>query len=207
MRFMVLSLSAATMLAVCSASHAEDKQPEPPPGIELTLAVVETKPDQKSVFRCILKNTSDRVVEVGDSYDGKSRMCLFAKGEGQSHESWLHPALPKKSAAVAVKAGEERVVFELPVDDILFDPIIKGEKENDEIKPAWKWDWPARSLAPSTPFHAGNMPAKTPPARWVPLLRRADFWAKVLIDGRWVTTKVVTLELELRLGVVPAGKK
>jgi hypothetical protein len=199
---MAFSLSMAVFLFACPVGSAGDDKPKPLPGVTLTLALVEAKSEKEPLFRCVLKNASDKPLELADGYDGKS-VRLRGKGEGHRSELQLYPPSPKKLPIVVVKAGEERVVFELPVNEILFD-FHASDKQRKDRQKRWRWDWPLRLAPPLTPFHIKAGKRADTDRRSVHLLRRADFWAEVEVGGRRIASKPVPLKL--RLGVVPAGQ-
>lgn len=178
------------MLVAASIVVSGEKEPNPVIEYTVALTIVKSKTTGEPAIRGIVKNTGNEVIEVPDGYDGRSAR-MFGRSKEHRWDIQLHPWEPRHVHKVAVQAGEERIVFELPLDEILLRPVF-GDIE--VAKPAWRWDWIARSAAPLTPFHeksGGNR-----------LIRRAEFWAVVDVDGRPVASK--KLSLELGLNVVPS---
>jgi hypothetical protein len=82
----------------------------------------------------------------------------------------------------ALKPGQERVIFELPLDDIL----LRGKTKDGEFR----WGWPRRPAPPLSPIYrkAGSRD----------LVEQASFLVRMTIDGQNVTSKSVSLKIKTR---------
>lgn len=137
----------------------------------------------KQIFRCYFKNTGNQPIEIPDGY-GKN-ITLLGQGKGQRWESRLSPPrnqISKKT--VMAQPGQNHVLFELSVEEILFGGgVLAAPKDR------WTWDWSARPQGPRTPFHAdGRDPS---------LLPAAEFWVELRIGDVRMTSDALTMKLKL----------
>jgi hypothetical protein len=160
--------------AIAAKGFAQQKQSTDKPDgdsqaavrLLLTISVEEYDPNSPSQGRvkCVLVNQSKSPVDVPVGYDGRE-IRLSGKGGVQVWASVLHPsrwrpgkgggagpitaesfALPEKPVVRRVEPGSEQVVFDLSLDEILF----QGESGGNERK--WYWQAPTRSMGPRSPI-------------------------------------------------------
>ncbi|MCI0683293.1 MAG: hypothetical protein L0Y71_14415 [Gemmataceae bacterium] len=111
-----------------------DEPLNPLPGVEVDLVISVDKYNparpSKGTVRCSVVNHSGAPVRVLVGYDGWTNR-LTARGKGHPRDLQLFPMNPgkhqgPKPAQAAVKPGEARVVFELPLDEILFQGVNRS---------------------------------------------------------------------------------
>jgi hypothetical protein len=184
----------AAVLVFCTplATRSQDGKPKPPPGIQLklTISVEEYDPfdPSKGSVKCVMVNRSAEPIRVSLGYDGKTNL-LKAHGQGHSHEVQLYPLKRTKAEPkqIEIKPGEEAVVYELSLDEILFQGVRGDPRKNEDR--TWGWGWIARPESPPSPIH-----------RWRKegFLETASFWAEIAIGRQKVTSEKVTLKVKAK---------
>src|SRR4029079_8582353 len=84
----------------------------------------------------------------------------------------------EKAQTAMVGPGEEKTLFELPLDDIL---LPGRQKER-----VYNWSWIARPAPPESPIY--HMRQKG-------FVDQADFWAEVKIEGKDYRSEKVVLKV------------
>jgi hypothetical protein len=170
---------------------AGDKQKDEVPGVTLTLTISvkeydPAKPSQ-GVVKCVLVNNSKEAVQAPAGLGGTAFLAA-RPDKGRWEMKLFDRKEPNKKPPVAVEPGKERVLFELPLDEILFNGGKGGPGDKDR---RWGWDWQARPAAPPSPIHVlrgkGYVPA-------------ASFWAEAVVSGK--TLKSAPVELKVVTGQV-----
>jgi hypothetical protein len=184
--FLAAASLAAFFIGGAASLRAADDPPvatDPKIKLMLTLGIEEydpTKPS-KAIVKFTLKNEREQAVRVSAFYD---RATLFLQGSGGRFPLTLNRApTPEPKATIEVKPGEERVLFTLPLDEILYN----GQ---DPVKPQrglWSWDWIARPAPPLSPIHE---------MRGKGFVAETTFWAVVVIDGKRFESPRVKLNVK-----------
>ena len=143
----------AALLALVAHALTASAQDQTKPGagkvsVRLSFSVEEYDPRAPSTatLKCVVRNDTDRAVEVPVGYDGRSVIL-------KSGLLTLHKAAAKGQPGVKrvrVGPGREQVVFELPLDDIL--------RRGKGTGGSWRWDWPRRPEPPRSPIHKYRQP-------------------------------------------------
>jgi len=87
-----------------------------------------------------IKNASKETVEVPSAYDGRI-VRLVGRGRDHFWASRLRPSEPPVQSLVALEPGEERVLLEVQLTEVL-----RRDKR-------WSWDWGAHPVPPESPIH------------------------------------------------------
>src|SRR4051794_18253710 len=116
------------------AARPDDKKADGKGTLGLTISVKEDDPKapSKGGVKCVVKNGTDKAIEVPAEYTGHDGLVLHG------NEVWLFPrkGAEKKAEKAKVEPGKERTAFELPLDDILL--------QTKEGKEKWLWTWDKR---------------------------------------------------------------
>ena len=106
-----------------------------------------TKPST-GVIKCVVKNGTAAAVRVPEEYDAE-QVLLMSGGltlyPAPRARSETKPVDGESAKPMLLEPGEERVVFELPLDEILL--------KDDESRKKWRWDWRRRPEPPRSPIH------------------------------------------------------
>jgi len=156
----------------------------PLPGVSLKLAVSTdaydpTKPSQATI-KCSVINKSDDPVEVRVGYDSRVNV-LQADGKNLRWGMTLYSVeRPKEEPKpISLKPGETQVLFELGLDEVLFQrPVPHGKSK-------WRWDWVARHQPPPTPIHRYRDDG---------FVKETTFSASTLINDKWLSSEQVELK-------------
>jgi hypothetical protein len=151
---------------------AADDTPLPGVKPQLTISVDEYNPftPSKGVVTCVLVNNSADPVEVSIGYDGEKNrlraqsmrpLTLYTKEKGKDD-----------GKRIKIKPGQEQVVFELPLDEILFQGVDQPRQLKERT---WSWQWEARPEPPASPIHPWRKPGYT---------EKATFWAEIAVNDR-----------------------
>jgi hypothetical protein len=184
-----MMLFSSLVVAVIALPIAPDEKPAAPPAgvkVKLTISAQEFDPSKpsKAFVRVVVENKSDAAIAVGVGYDGKTNV-LEGTGERLRWELSLFPF--KRDVAVKtsqVSPGKELQLFELPLDEILF----QGQAENVKASERkWGWTWIARPAPPRSPIHAMRGKGYVP---------SATFRAIVSINGKPAASEKVTLKVK-----------
>jgi len=181
---------AALALLTSAAGAAEKPQDDGPKvTVKLSISVKQYDPGKpsKGVVRCSVVNRSDETIEVALGLEERKNR-LFAHGERQRWPLALRPRklLKEKPTRASVKPKAEQAVFELSLDEILFQGMEGDPRRSRDRK--WAWDWIARPEPPASPIHRWRQEG---------FVDQATFWAQVTVDGRDVSSEKVTLKIEL----------
>lgn len=175
-------------LAPLAAVAGGDGKKDPLPGVKavLTISVKEYDPaaPSKGVVKCVVVNKSEKAIAVPVNH-GRGA-TLIGQGEGQGWELrlWRRDGDKAGKKWGEVEPGAEQVIFELPLDDILFNGVKEPPGGKDRV---WGWDWIARPAPPRSPVHA---------IRGAGFLPKASFWAEVTVGGKTLLSEKVELKVK-----------
>lgn len=184
-------------LVPIGSSHGQQKDPLTGVATNLFISVEEYDPfkPSKGLVQCIVVNRSNNPVEVFLEYDGRRNQLRADSGEVKNHPGWelrLRPLTRKEELKrVRVKPGEELVVFELSLDEILLQGFGEGLRRIDQGQ-KWGWDWEAKPAPPPSPIHRWDS------VNWrvKEFLEKAVFWALVELQGTELASEKVTLRIK-----------
>ncbi len=136
---------AAAVIVLAARAAAPGREPAPPAeskvSVHLALSAEQYDPatPSQASLKCVVRNDAAQAVRVPTAYDGSSallmsgNLTLYRQTEGKGD-----------APSALVEPGNEQVVFELPLDDILQAAGKAGS--------AWRWDWPRRLAPPLSPL-------------------------------------------------------
>lgn len=170
-----------------------EEQPKPAlPGVKVNIvlsadAYDPSKPS-KATVKCLAINKSPAPVQVRLGYDEQVNV-LKAKGDHLRWEMRLYrfERSGEEPRPVGLKPGEEKVLFELLLDEVFL------QRPAPQKKPIWRWDWMARPQAPPTPIQR---------FRQAGFVDKATFWAEALVNDKWLSSEPVVLKV-----VSPGGEE
>src|SRR5437660_6965872 len=124
---------------------------------------------------CGVHKGTNQAIEVPVGYGGRG---VSVTGGAVTLYRRLQPG-EEGVKFVRVEPGKERVVFELPLGDIL-----KGEGKRDS---PWRWSWMRRPEPPLTPIHKYRKPG---------YVDRATFLATVEVRGQTLKSNEAVLKVK-----------
>jgi hypothetical protein len=130
-------------LPLLLAVAAPPEKSAAPVQLTLTVSVKEVDPAQPGagVVTCSAKNVSDKPVAVPVGYSPDTRVLLH----GGPLMLMPRERTDKEPKKITLAPGQEMVLFQLPLDDILL--INKGAEKT------WQWEWFRRLPPPKSPLY------------------------------------------------------
>jgi len=179
-----LAFFAVGWLAGPAAAAEPAETPPPTLKLILSLGVEEYNPrtPSKASVKLTLKNEGKTPIRVPGRY-GEETLALHGQSGRWPLKLSRANDLGPKGGLIEVKPGEERVLFILPLDDILHnghDPAKLATRD-------WRWDWSARPTPPLSPIH--DLRAKG-------FVSEATFWGAVSVDGKVIESPRVKLKVK-----------
>jgi hypothetical protein len=169
-----------TPLLLLALAGADDKPALPKVAVTLTISVKEYDPftPSKGVVKCVVRNDDARAVSVPAEYDG--RLAALVAPAGERPLTLRDRDRFAEARLVEVAPGKERVVFELPLDEVLLQTPGAAKK--------WSWGWDARPQPPKTPLHQFDDKEG--------FVEQADFRAVLKVGGAEVKSDKVVLKVK-----------
>jgi hypothetical protein len=175
-KWKAVGLLALLVPALAAAGPEAGKPAERKVSVRLSFSVEEYDPSKPSqaVMKCVVSNNSYLPLHVPVGFDGgyvrvQSGLLTLSKNKRAKEDvqlAWVEP-------------GQQQVVFELPLDDIL---LKTGERDA-----AWRWDWPRRPEPPRSPIHPYRKPG---------FLDQASFSVSLDLGGTTLTSEDATLKVK-----------
>ena len=191
-----ISVLAFLVCSVTFAGNSPGQPKDPLPGVKtnLVISVEEYDPSRpsKGVVKCIVVNKSKNPVEVFLGYDGGWNQ-LWAVGSDPKGDpavgGWerrLGPLkLKEELKRVRVEPGQELVVFELSLDEILLQGLSDDPRTAQGRK--WGWGaWQAHPIPPPSPIHR----------TWGVFEKAVFFWSQIEVQGKILSSEKVTLRVK-----------
>ncbi len=126
-------------------------------GLTLTLVLSDELYDTvvpgKSSLKCVIRNDTPRSIRIPLGYEvdtvrlESGRMSLVGSIERDDGKSGVNKRNLLTMADVSPR--ETKVLFELPLDDLLAKGVVSRADKNRK----WHWDWQIRNAAPLSPIH------------------------------------------------------
>jgi hypothetical protein len=188
-------------LVMYSASALGQEKPmpkEPRVSVTLSFSVEEYDPStpSKAVIKCVVRNDTDEAIQVPVGYDA-NRVRLESSWEAGSQRPILSYANKDPYSKeqkndvklIRIEPGKGQVVFDFPLDDILF----RGETKGGSLR--WDWpDWQIRFGPPRSPiFRRARRDDKFDSRD---LLADAFFYVRLKIGARTLTSNVAHLKIK-----------
>jgi hypothetical protein len=175
-KWKAVGLLALLVPALAAAGPEGGKPAERKVSVRLSFSVEEYDPSKPSqaVMKCVVHNDSYRPIHVPVGFDGgyvrvQSGFLTLSKNKRAKEDvqlAWVEP-------------GQQQVVFELPLDDIL---LRTGERDA-----AWHWGWPRRPEPPRSPIHQYRQPG---------FVAQATFSVSLDVGGSTLTSEDATLKVK-----------
>lgn len=167
--------------------HSPPSASQPAANLQLSISVQQFDPAKLGgEIRCVVTNRTDRKIEVADRYDGE-RIALVESTHRWPLRLWDRTRDRPESKTVVVEPGQQRVLFEFPLAEILRvqDPdAVRSDFAAG--RPVIVWDWAARPAAPPSPIYV---------ARDGGLVDKAVFHAELTVDDTVMTSNKVVLKV------------
>lgn len=184
---LLLAFAVLVSMAVAARGAEEAKAPAPGVAVKLTISVDEYDPmtASKGIVKCVVVNNGSEPVTVTLGYDGQTNMLLSGARGLTLHPQKPPMADPKPAKpepqTVKVEPKAEQTVFELSLDEILFQASpAHGQRK-------WRWDWSARPAPPYSPIHQMQSTG---------FVRQVAFRAETLIGGKLYASDKVVLKIK-----------
>ena len=173
------------LLALIMAAPVVSGQERPRPhervvSARLSFSVEPFDPSRPSgaVVKCVVRNDTPTAIHVPVGYDGgyvrlqagQLSLRKIRVGKDDMRLAWVEP-------------GQEQVIFELPLDDLL--RVAPGGE------PAWVWDWPRRPEPPRSPIHKYRQPG---------FVDEASFAVSLDVGTSMLKSEAATLKVKSRGG-------
>jgi len=181
-----MSPSLILFVALGVPPSAEEHPQDSLPGVTIKLVISTDAYDPSepstATIKCVAVNKSADPVEVRVGYDSRVNV-LRAKGKHLRWDMTLYrfERSGDEPKPIRLKPGEEKVLFELPLDEVFL------QRPAPQRKPKWRWDWMARPQAPITPIHR---------FRERGFAERVTFWAEALVNDKWLSSGDVELKVK-----------
>lgn len=174
--------SVVAFLAITSMVAADPLAPQkelPGVSVQLVFSVKEFDPAEpaKATMKCVVRNKTKAAVEAPGEFHQK---VTKIQASGLDLINWDVEKRKVKPTTMRVGPDEEKVIFELPLDEIL----LREGKTNP-----WYWSWLRRPPPPHSPIHQPREKNK--------FVDSATFTVTVVINGQEVKSN----EAELRVKV------
>jgi len=178
-------LFAIAFLAGASGIFAQEKPVPPLEGVKLRLELTPEKEGTDQMLRGIFKNETKEAIEVPSTYDGHTiQLSTATLGTRFEMRLWRRERI--ELATVKVAPGEEHVLFEMSLPDMIAGKL-GGRTPN-----SYGWDWSARPAPPASPFHSRDGATH----------REAKFWFLLRRGDKSASSPQITVKWQERFSVV-----
>jgi hypothetical protein len=159
---LVTGMAALLVLAPWIAA-AEPSSPSPPSApqpaicLQLSISVQQFDPAKPTgAIRCVVTNRTDRAIEIAERYDGK-QIALIGHSHRWPLRLWDRTRDRPESKTVVVEPGQQRVLFEFPLAEILRRQDPNTVRQDFQAgRRLLVWDWPAMPAPPPSPIYVGR---------------------------------------------------
>ena len=172
----VTALLVLAAYALTAPAQDPAKADAPKIVVQLSFTVKEYDPKAPAgSMKCVVRNDTKQAINVPVGYDGQA---VSVMGSGVTLHRRVKPG-KEVAKTVRVGPGQEQVVFDLPLGEILKDEGKQGDP--------WSWHWMRRPAPPRSPIHKYRQPGYR---------AQATFTARVEAGGQKLTSNAAALKVK-----------